>query len=79
MKKVGAIDQLDEYIYNAIESLKKNQKQPNEDTIHFKTNDNLLPCAQSNEDTIYPHLTVSYYPLMVQWRCKETTKKEKNF
>ena len=45
MKKVGAIDQLDEYIYNAIESLKKNQKQPNEDTIHFKTNDNLLPCA----------------------------------
>ena len=79
MKEIGAIDQLDEFIYNAIELLKNNKKQPNEDTVHVTTNNNSLPCVVSNDDTIYPHLAVSYYSLMIQWCCKGTTKKEKNF
>ena len=35
------MEQLDVFIYNAIESLKNNKEQPNEDTIYATTNKNI--------------------------------------
>lgn len=52
MKRIRAKEQLDEFIFNAIESLRNGKKQPNEDTIHVTINEDLTSATMEQKERL---------------------------
>ena len=52
VKRIRAKEQLDEFIFNAIESLRNGKKQPNENTIHVTINEDLTSATMEQKERL---------------------------